>query len=72
MGTSHGFLSLCTSLIAVACAQIQKLNAALLDMKQEYIKPHLRQEYAEDYKVAKRNLQTKLNACIRHHQEIIE
>ena len=57
--------------MAVGCAQIQKLNAALLDMKQEYINPHRRQEYAEDYKIAKRNLQAKLNACVRHHQEIM-
>jgi hypothetical protein len=57
--------------MAVGCAQIQKLNAALLDMKQGYIKPHRRQEYAEDYKIAQRNLHTKLNACIRHHQEIM-
>jgi len=71
VGIHFGFLSLCIILMAVGCAQIQKLIAAILDMKQEYIKPHRRQEYAEDYKTAKRNLQTKLNACIRHHQEIM-
>ena len=67
----YGFLSLCTTLIAVGCAQIQKLNAALLDTRYEYVRPHRRRKYAEEYKIAKRKLQTKLNACIRHHQEIM-
>jgi hypothetical protein len=58
-------------MIAVGCAQIQKLNATLLDMRYEYITAHSREEYEEDYKRAKTNLQTKLNVCIRHHQEIM-
>ena len=71
IGILHGFPFLCTTLIAVGCAQIQKLNAALLDTRYEYVKPRRRQKYAEDYKIAKRKMQTKLNACILHHQEIM-
>jgi hypothetical protein len=58
-------------MIAVGCAQIKKLNATILDMTYEYNTAHRRQEYEEDYERAKRNLQTKLNVCIRHHQEIM-
>jgi hypothetical protein len=57
-------------MIAVGCAQIQKLNATLLDMRYEYNTAH-RREQNKDYKSANRKLQIKLNVCIRHHQEIM-
>jgi hypothetical protein len=53
----------------VACTQFDKLNAALLDIKQQLITPHQGQEDEQVHKAE--NLQAKLNACIRHHQEIM-
>jgi len=67
-----GFLSLYTILIAVACAQLQKMKAAILDIRQQHITSHHVQEGEQVYATAKCNLQAKLNACIRHHQEIME
>jgi hypothetical protein len=55
----------------VACAQFQKLKVAILDIKQEHITPHHRQEDEQVHTTAKSSLQAKLNACIRHHQEIM-
>jgi len=54
----------------VACSQFDKLKVAILDIRQEHITPHHGQEDAYDGKVANCDLQAKLNACIRHHQEI--
>jgi hypothetical protein len=71
MGLLFGFPCLNTVLIAVACAQFQKVKAALLDIRQQHIMPHHLQEDEQLHKSAKCNLQAKLNACIRHHQEII-
>jgi hypothetical protein len=71
LGTTFGFLSLCSTLIAVGCTQFQKLNAVMLDMRQECTKPYHRQEDAKDHKIVNSNLQAKLNACIQHHQEIM-
>ncbi|GFG31652.1 hypothetical protein Cfor_00634, partial [Coptotermes formosanus] len=70
-GTTYGFLSLCTTLIAVGCAQFEKLNATLLDIRQECTKLRDRQEGAKDHTIANSNSQEKLNSCIRHHQDII-
>ena len=67
-----GFPSLCTILTAVACVQLQKLKAAILDIKQQHTTSHHLQEGEQVYATAKCNLQAKLNACIRHHQEIME
>ena len=66
------FLCLNTILISVACAQFEKLKAAILDIKQQHITPHHVQEDDQVHKIAKCNLQEKLKACIRHHQEIME
>jgi hypothetical protein len=71
VGILFGFLSLCTTLIAVACTQYEKLIAAILDIREEYIKPRQGQENEQNHKTANCNLQDKLNACIRHHQEIM-
>ena len=67
-----GFLSLYTILIAVACAQCQKLKAAILDIRQQYITSHHLQEDEKFHATANCDLQAKLNTCIRHHQEIME
>jgi len=58
--------------MAVACAQFQKLEATILDIRQQHITAHHVQEDEQVHATAKYNLQAKLNACIRHHQEIIE
>jgi len=67
-----GFLSLYTILIAVACAQVQKVKAAILDIRQQSTTSHHVQEGEQVHAIAKRSLQAKLKACIRHHQEIME
>jgi len=71
IGVTVSYLSLCTALIAVACTQFDKLKAAILDIGQEYITPQQGQEDEHNVAVANSNLQAKLNACIRHHQDII-
>jgi hypothetical protein len=64
-------MSLVTALIAVACAQFEKLKAAILDIRQELITPYHGQEYEHVHTAADCDLQAKLNACIRHHQEVM-
>jgi hypothetical protein len=70
-GITCGFLSLCTALIAVACTQFDKLKMAILDIRQQHITPHHRQEEEQVHTIANSDLQAKLNACIRHHQKIM-
>jgi hypothetical protein len=65
-------MALITTLIAVACSQFDKLKAAILDIGQQHIMPHNRQEDEQDHKIVNFDLQAKLTACIRHHQYIIE
>jgi hypothetical protein len=72
LGLVVGFACLNTIFIAVACAQFQKLKVAILDIRQQYITPHHVQEEKQVHKTSKCNLQEKLNAYIRHHQEIME
>ena len=67
-----GYMSLITTLIAVACSQFDKLKAAILDIRQQHITPHCGQEDEQYHKIANCDLQAKLNACIRLHQDIIE
>jgi hypothetical protein len=62
----------CTALIAVACTQFEKLKAAISDIRQEHITPHHAQEDEQDHTFGNLALQAKLNACIQHHQKIIE
>jgi hypothetical protein len=71
-GTVFGYPSLVTTLITVACSQFDKLNAAILDIRQQHITPHHRQGDQQDHKMSNRDIQAKLNVCIRHHQDIIE
>jgi nitrogen fixation-related uncharacterized protein len=67
-----GYTSLVTTLIAVVCSQFDKLRAAILDIRQQHITPQHRQEEEQDHTFANCDWQVKLNACIRHHQYIIE
>ena len=62
-----GFLSLYTIFIAVACAQFQKMKTAILDIRQ----PHHAQEDEKVHTSEYCNMQAKLIACIRHHQEVM-
>ena len=72
LGLVVGFACLNTILIAVACAQFQKLKLAILDIRQQHFTPHHVQEVKQVHKTTKFNIQEKLNACIQHHQEIME
>jgi len=70
VGVFYGFVGLNTILMAVACAQFQKLKTAILDIRQQNITPQHVQKDKEVHKISKCNLQGNLNACIQHHQEI--
>jgi hypothetical protein len=72
VGVLCGYMSLVTTLIAVACSQFDKLKIAILDVRQQHITPRQGQEDQQDHAIANCDLQAKLNACIRHHQNIIE
>jgi hypothetical protein len=65
-------MSLVTTLIAVACSQFDKLKAAILDIRQQHIMPHHEQDDEQDHQTANSDLQEKFNACIRHHQDIMQ
>ena len=65
-------MCLCTTLISVACSQLEKLSTAILDITQEHITTLHGQEDEQDHKTVNSILQDELNACIRHHQEIME
>jgi choline-glycine betaine transporter len=71
LGLLYSFPCLNTILIVVACAQFQKVKAAVLDIRQEHIRPNHVQEDEQVHNIAKCKFQAKLNACIRSHQEII-
>jgi hypothetical protein len=71
-GVLCSYISLVTTLIAVACSQFEKLKAAIFNIRQQHITPHHRQEDEQVDTIANCDLQDKLTACIRHHQNIIE
>jgi hypothetical protein len=60
------------ALIAISCTQFDKLKAAILDIRQQNITPQHGQEDGQVHTAANCDLQAKLNAGIRHHQNIIE
>ena len=70
-GVTFGFPSLCITLTAVACTQFDKLKAAILDIRQQHITPQYGREDEQVHTIANCDLQAKLNACIRHHQEVM-
>jgi hypothetical protein len=71
MGMAYGFPCLCITLISVACSQFQKLKAAILDIGQEHNTTRHGPKDQIVRKTANCILQDELNACIRHHQEIM-
>jgi len=72
MGVVCGYMSLVTTLIAVTCTQFDKLNLAIQDITQQHITPRHRQEDEQVDINANCDLQAKLNACIRQHQNSAE
>ena len=72
LGVACGYMTLVTTLIAVACSQFDKLKAAILNIRQQHITPHFGQEDEQDHTIANCDLQSNLNACIRYHQDIIK
>ena len=72
VGVICGYISLVTTLSAVACSQFEKLKAAILDIRQQHITLRHEQEDEEVHTIANFDLQAKLNACIQYHQNIIE
>jgi hypothetical protein len=75
-----GFQSLYATLVCVACSQLEKLRAALLDIRQTHVTAergcgtHTGQQEAQGQARTSeelfRHMQKQLNNCIRHHQEI--
>ena len=72
MGVICVYPTLIIALTAIACSQYDKLKAAILDIRQQQITPQHPQQDEQVGTTANCDLQVKLNACIRHHQEIIE
>ena len=71
MGITCGFPFLVTTLVAVACSQFEKVKAAIEDITQQHKKSNHGLQDENDNAIANCDLQAKLNACIRHHQEIM-
>jgi hypothetical protein len=78
-GVFGGYLSLYATIVCVACSQLEKLRAALLDIRQTYVisEQHFgdgTDQQGQGQTLASRELfrhmQKKLNNCVRHHQEI--
>jgi hypothetical protein len=73
-----GFQSLYATLVCVAGGQLEKLNAALLDIRQTHGtslqdcggENDEREAAGENNPEQFRHMQEQLNSCIRHHQEI--
>jgi len=64
-------MSLVTTLIAVACSQFDKLNEAILDIRQQHITHQNGLEDEKVHTIENCDLQAKLSVCIRHHQDIM-
>jgi len=72
LGIVLGYSSLVATLIAVACSQFDKLKTTILHIRQQHTTPQSGQEDEQFHTIANSDLQEKLNACIRHHQYIME
>jgi hypothetical protein len=72
MGVVYAYTSLIIALIAIACSQFDKLKAAILGIRQQHITLQRGEEDEQDHTIAKCDLQAKLNAYIRLHQDIIQ
>jgi hypothetical protein len=68
-----GFPGLYAALVCVACSQLEKLRAGLLDIRQTHVTAERdcgTQGHARASEELFRHMQKQLNNCIRHHQEI--
>jgi hypothetical protein len=75
-----GFTGLYATLVCIACSQLEKLRASLLDIRQTHVTAQqdcgtqADQQDAQGQDPASeerfRHMQTQLNNCIRHHQQI--
>jgi hypothetical protein len=81
--TFFGFPSLYAMLVCVACSQLEKLRAAILDIRQTHVTSEQdcgaetdqqegqgQRQFSTSEKMPS-HMQKKLNDCIRHHQQII-
>jgi len=55
----------------VACSQFEKVKATILDIRQQHIPPYHRLVDEYDNAIPNCDMQAKLNACIRHQQELM-
>jgi hypothetical protein len=75
-----GFPSLYATLVCVACSQLEKLRAALLDIRQSHVitDPYSGEDNYQRHREWQndtseevfQNIRQQLNDCIRHHQNI--
>jgi len=75
-----GFTGLYATLVYVACGQLEKLRANLLDIRQTYVtsEQHIRAETGQHEEEGQghasedmfQHMQKQLKNCIRHHQKI--
>jgi hypothetical protein len=63
--TFIGFSGLYTKFVCIACSQLEKLRANLLDIKQKHDTAEHDSGAETDHE------EEQLNDCIRHHQEIL-
>jgi hypothetical protein len=81
MNISLGFESLYATSVCVACSQLEKLRAAILDIRQTHVTSEQdcgaetdQQEGQGQVRTSEKlfgHMQKQLNDCIRHHQQII-
>jgi hypothetical protein len=79
--TFVGFPSLYATLVCAACSQLEKLRAAILDMRQTQVTSQQdcgaetdQQERQGQVRTSEElfgHMQKQLNNCIRQHQQII-
>jgi hypothetical protein len=72
IGVVYFYTSLIVSLIAIACTQFDKIKPAILDIRQQHITRRHGQEDEQDNTITNSDLQAKLSACIRHHQDVMK
>ena len=68
----YGFPSLCATLMIVPCSQLEKLRAALLDIRQAQDNYHHHSgRHTDISEHVFQHIQKQLNNCICHHQNIL-
>jgi len=72
IGVAYGYMSLIIALIAIACTQFDKIKAAILDIRQHHVTHRHGQEDVQDNAITNCDLQAKLSACVRHHQDVMK